>query len=258
MLWLIAATDSTSATQTDTDLPFIAADQSLVVDASNHPLLPIPLWLMWSYALGLTVTRMRLVIPRFRAFSRPAIRPIEQAANPSSRPQFAENWRHPIRLPAIEPIQVVRTNTTGIAERDYCLLCIGDGVRISPPGDMFTVRFTTAFTPTANAWSASGQLTFDDTLMQGHYSVIGVDGGATGGVAARLIPVGQPLVGPLVNARPGIIWPTSLAQQGTRYNRFGYLGEFVRFLNVQPPQLEVLFTAATANPEGYFDIVKLD
>jgi hypothetical protein len=258
MLWLIAATDSTSAAQTDSDLPFISADQSLVVDGSNHPLLPVPLWLMWSYALGLTVTRMRLSIPRYRAFARPAIRPIEQAANPSSRPQFAENWRHPIRLPAIESIQMLRSNTTGVAERDFALLCMGDGVRNTPPGDLFTVRFTTSFTPTANAWTASGAITFDDVLMQGHYSIVGMDGGATGGVAARLIPVGQPMVGNVPAARPGIIWPTSLGQQGTRYNRWGYLGEFVRFLNVQPPQLEVLFTAATANPEGYFDLVKLD
>lgn len=258
MLWTIAfgGTNDTAA-QTDTSSG-IVTDQSAVSDQNSNLMLPMALKNMWMYALGNTLSRARISAPRFRPVARPLIRPIEQAANPSSRPLFEESWRHTLTFPPTEPIAILRSNSapTG-GERDWFAITFGNGNRSSPPGDLYTLRYTTSFTPTANAWSASGNITFDDTLQGGRYSIIGMDGFATGGVLGRLIFPGQPSPDSWPASRPGIIWPTANGSQGTRFFRYGYLGVFGEFESFAPPQLEVLFTAATANPEGYFDVIMI-
>jgi hypothetical protein len=254
MLWTFAYTDSTAAAQTDTDIAFLA-DQSVVPDGANHPLLPLPLKLMWCYALGLTVTRMRINTPKFRPFARPLIRPIEGAALPSLRPQISENWRNTVAFNAVEGIQVLRTNTTGVAERDFALLTVGDGNRNVLQVDEYCMRFTTVFAPVVNVWTISGAIAFDDPLTAGQYAINGFEIGSAGAVATRLVFPGPQAGNPLPQARPGVVATTSLVTQGTRYFRHGYLGEFGRFESFQPPQIEMLNTAATANPEGYLDIV---
>lgn len=257
MLWTMAYSANYTSAQTDTDMGLIT-DVTAVVDSNNHPLLPMPMFAAWIYALGNTLSRVRISAPKFRPVARPLIRPLEQAANPSSRPIFQESWRHPLKFNSVEPIAMLVTNNapTG-GERNFVVITWGDLNRNSPPGDEYTVRCTTTFTPTANAWSASGNISFDDTLMAGRYSITGYEMFATGGVAARLAFPGAPAMGSIMQARPGIIVPTANGSQHTRYFRHGFLGEFGQFESFAPPQAEVLFTAATANPELYLDIVQV-
>lgn len=257
MLWTWAHSDSTSAAQTDTDIPTLTPDVTVTLDSASHVLLPVPLQLMWAYALGLTVTRMRFNLPHLKPIGRPLIRPVEGAANPSSRPQFAEFWRHNFTLFPVEPVQILRTNTTGVAERDFAIVTVGDGDRTVPQGEMYTVRYTTSFTATANAWSAAPNIVLDDTLNPGRYSIIGFGSFGAGGVAARLAFPGPPLPGALPQVRPGIITPTTGTAQDTRYFRWGYLGVLGEFESFAPPTVEQLMTAATANPEGFIDIVNV-
>lgn len=254
MLWTFLANDSTAAAQTDTDMAW-PTDQTLTFDQSGRPIMPNDYELIWAYGLGLTVTRMRLLMPWFLPYGRPVIRPIEGAANPSGRPQFAEYFRRPLKIKAAQPIRIQRTNTTAVAEQDYTVLTVGDGQFNAPPGDVYTLRFTTTFTPTVNAWTASGKISPDDTLTPGIYSIVGIDQGAAGGVASRLIFPGAPLQGQPPQIRPGIIVPTTLTSQGNRYMRWGRLGEYGRFNSLAPPQLETYWNAATANPELYLDVV---
>lgn len=257
MQWLMAYSANYTAAQVDTDTGLLT-DVTATVDSANHPLLPIPLFGMWYYALGLTLSRVRISAPKFRPIARPLIRPVEQAANPSSRPIFMEAWRHKLLFNAVEPIaMLVSNNATSSGERDFVLASFGDGNMNSPQGDQYTVRFTTAFTPTANTWSPSGNITFDDTLQAGRYSIIGLDTFNTGGVAARLAFPGAPIPGQCNTVRPGVIMNTANGSQATRYFRYGYLGEIGQFESFAPPQLEVLQTGATTNPEGYFDIVNI-
>jgi hypothetical protein len=254
MLWTFAYTDSLGAAQTDTDVAFLA-DQSLVPDGSNHPLMPLPFKLMWAYLCSATATRAKIVTPKFRPFARPAIRPIEGAANPSLRPQLSENWRNPISFNAVEGIQVISTYTAA-GERRFAILTVGDGNRNIPQMDEYCMRFTSTMTPVVNSWTISGAISFDDPLTAGQYAITGFEMGAAGGVAARLVFPGPQPGNPIMQARPGILVPTTLTAQGTRYFRHGYLGLFGYFESFQPPQFETLFTAATANPEGYLDIVQ--
>lgn len=256
MFWTIAYSQNYTAAQTDADMP-VLGDITITTDSGSHPLLPIPLLGIWFYAVGNTLSRVRINSPKFRPIARPLIRPIEIANNPSSRPIFMEAFRHMLLFNAVEPISMLVTNNapTG-GERDFVIATFGDGNRNVPMGDMYTIRLTSSFTPTANAWTASGALTFDDVLMAGQYSIIGYDQYNTGGVAARIAFPGPCLPGAPGQVRPGIITPTANGSQGTRYFRYGYLGEFGRFESFAPPQVEVLQTGATTNPDVYWDIVQ--
>jgi hypothetical protein len=253
MLATIAYTQTYSAAQTDVDFP-VLSDPSFTT-LNNHAIFPIPTWLQWAYANALLLQRVRISTPRLRPISRPLIRPIEQAAAPSSRPQFMEWFRHPIMLNALEEIQILYTTTTAAAERGFVILTVGDNNRNIPQGDMYTIRGTTSYTTTANAWS-SGVITLDDTLAPGRYSVIGMDVFQATLEAARLIFPAGSIQGGWAAARPGVLGNV-IGGQGTRYMRYGILGELGQFNSYALPQIDALNSAAVANPEVYLDIVQV-
>lgn len=256
MFSLAAYSASYAAAQTDTDMPALT-DATWSINSNNHIVPQQQLWVRWAYALGLTITRARIKTPRMLAIGRPCIRPIEQAANPSSRPQLAEYWRAPLRLNALEELAIQISNTTAVAERDYVILSLGDTNFTSASGDLYTIRATSTFASVANAW-ASGSFTLDDTIAVGKYSVQGMENEEATGVAARLIFVGSPSAGVMPSFRPGVISITSLGSQDTRWFRWGSQGEYGRFDSFALPNLEVLNTAAgVVVRDVYLDIVQL-
>lgn len=253
MLWLFDYSDSTSAAQTDTDIP-LKTDSS-VPTTNSHPLLPFPLWVQWVCGVGLTMTRLRISTPRVKAIARPVIQPVNQAATMNDPLPISEQWRHPILLNPVEEVQMLRTNTTAVAEVDHAMLCVGDNQRNVPQGDMYTARGTTSFTPTINAWS-TGVITMDDTLQVGRYGIIGMRVNDATGIGARLIFPGAPITG--VNFqqfRPGVPCRKNNAQSDWWPSRYGLLGIYGEFESFALPQLEIMDSGPTANPEVFFDIV---
>lgn len=253
MLWVFDYSDSTSAAQTDTDIP-LKSDSS-VPTTNSHPLLPFPLWVQWVAALGLTMTRVRISTPRVKAIARPVIQPVGQSATPVDPIAVYEPWRHPIMLNPVEEVQMLRTNTTAVAEVDHVTLCLGDNQRNVPQGDMYTMRGTTSFTPTINAWS-SGVITADDTLQVGRYGIIGMRVNDATGIAARLIFPGAPISGvQFQQFRPGVPVRKNNAQTDFWPSRYGLLGLYGEFESFALPQLEIMDSGPTANPEVFFDVV---
>lgn len=254
MMWTLAWSKATGGSVTD-QASALATDQTMPVDSGGNPLFPIPMYSVWWWAGATGFGRVRINAPKFRGIARPYIRPLEGALNPSSRPQLMESWQQSLLYNATEPIQPLQTDT--VSETVVIVGTFGDLQRNVTPGDMYTMRATTSFTPTAGAWTISGALTFDDTLPTGQYEIQGYDTFNTGGVASRLVFLGPALPGVVPNVRPGIVNPTTVSSQSTRYFRYGYLGPFGRFINTALPQVEVLQTGATTNPDQYFDIVKV-
>jgi hypothetical protein len=251
MMHTVDYSDSTSAAQTDSDIP-LSTDPSVTI-LNGHPIFPVPIWVVWAYALGLTVTRVRISTPRVKPITRPLVRPVESAAAPSSRPQLSENWRRPIKLNPVEEIQMLRTNTTAVAERDHVVLTVGDLNFNVPQGDCYTARFTQTLTTTANTWS-SAAISFDDTLMTGRYSVVGLDVQLAAEIAARLIFPGAPIAGSPPQIRPGVLGEP-VGGEGTRWFRWGFMGEFGQFESFAAPAVEHMNTAATAVVDGFADLV---
>jgi hypothetical protein len=256
MLWLNAFSAVLGAgAQVDTALPLLS-DSSAARDQANNLLLPIKLYQAWTWQGGASATRGRWDVPRFRGIGRPYIRPIEAALNPSGAPIFMENFRHPLQFNSGEPIRPLVSDSAG-GVRQYVLACWTDRNFNAPAGDMYTIRCTTTGTAVANAWTDMGTLAPDDALMGGRYSIIGMELFAAGGVGGRLIFPGAPQPGAVVQARPGVLVPVANGGQHSRYFRYGRLGVYGEFESFVPPNLEALFTAATATPEVYLDIVQI-
>jgi hypothetical protein len=255
MLHTFAYSQTFGAAQTDVDFPAVS-DPSVTVTAANHVLYPIPFKLMWVYANALLLQRVRISTPKVKPISRLLVRPIEQAAAPTSRPQFAEWFRDPISLRANEEIQVLYTTTTAVGERGFVIITVGNNDRNINQNEVYTLRATTAFTSIANTWT-NGNIVLDDVLEAGRYSIVGMEAIQATLEAARLIFPGAPIAGLPPQIRPGVIGLPSLGAQGTRYFRWGFLGEFGQFEQFAPPQVEILNSAAVANPEIYLDVIEV-
>lgn len=254
MLHTVVYSDSTSSAQTDTDCPLVS-DPSVTV-LNNHPLFPIPIWICWALAVGLTVTRVRISTPRLKPVVRPVIAPVDQSATVTDGFRAYEAFRHPVMLNPVEEVQMLRTNTTAVAERDAIALTVTDGNFNVPQGECYVARATTSYTPTVNVWS-SGAITLDDTLQVGRYSIIGLRVVSANTVVGRLIFPGAPVQGGLPQIRPGVPGCGTDTFQGYPWTRFGVLGEYGQFESFALPQVEVFQTTATANPEVFFDLVNV-
>jgi hypothetical protein len=248
---IVDYTDTQTAAQVDTDIPL--ATDSMITNLNNHPLFPVPVWVQWWYGIGTSMTRVRLSAPKVKPIVRPVLSVTDQGTAPSDPLKIQEYFRHSIGLNKTEEIQMLRTKTSAIAERDHVVLAVGDGVRTVPQGEMYIARATTAFTPTVNVWS-TGNLTLDDTLQVGRYSIIGMRVNDATGIAARLIFPGAPIQGGLPQIRPGVICRTGPGQSDWIPTRFGGMGEFGQFESFALPVLEIMDAGPTANPEVLLDI----
>jgi len=170
-----------------------------------------------------------------------------ELAQPYQHLLFPEN---PIALRATEALNVELTNGAVAGARGLALVFFTSAPLAPRGGDIRTVRGTTNFTPTANAWS-SGAITLDQDLPVGTYAVVGakVVGGDTYGFF-RLIFTGY-------TWRPGGVIVRDVRQEVSRLFRRGGLGVWGSFRHDQPPRLEVLEVAAVANPTVFLDLIKL-
>lgn len=254
MFMVVDYTDSQSTAQVDTDIPL--ATDSMITSLNSHPLFPVPVWVQWWYGLGTSMTRVRLSAPRVKPIVRPVLSVTDQGTAPSDPLKILDYFRHPIMLNPVEEIQMLRSKTSAVAERDHVVLAVGDSQRTIPGGDMYIARATTSFTPTANAWS-TGNLTMDDTLQVGRYSIIGARVNDATGVAARFIFPGAPIQGGLPQIRPGVPCRTGPGQSDWFPSRFGGMGELGQFESFALPVLEIMDAGPTANPEVLFDLINV-
>lgn len=254
MFMIVDYTDTKSAAQVDTDIPL--ATDSMITSVNSHPLFPVPVYIQWWYGAGATMTRVRLSAPRVKPISRPVLCPVDPNASPSDPLKILNYYSHPLLLNPVEEIQMLRSHTGTSAEQNHVVLCVGDNVRTVPQADLYVVRGTTSFTPTANTWS-TGTITLDDTLQAGRYSIIGMRVNSATLVAGRLIFPGAPISGGLPQIRPGTIARASDGVTDHELSRFGRMGEYGQFESFALPVLEVMDTATTANPEVIFDIVNV-
>lgn len=245
---------SGAAAATDTDMSLVS-DPS-VTNLNNHPIFPVPTWIQWAYASGLTVTRGRITAPRLRPITRPLIHPVDnQGSVPTPLWPWVEWWRHPVQLNPVEEIQILITKTSAIVEQDIAVLTVGDNQRNVPPGDMYVLRCTSTNGVVALAWQPAAN-TPDDTLQVGRYSIIGMHVVNGAAFAARLIFPGAPVAGGLPQIRPGCLVHQLDVNNQWPWLRYGLQGEYGQFESFALPQTEVLGAAApAASTQSFFDIV---
>lgn len=260
-------TQGGAAAQTNLDVP--AVTDAVITQQQSHFVFTDDFRLGAAFAISATLTAARLNAPTMNAFGRHQIWPLEstgvQPAVIDDLPQIASYLNQPIQLPQNEQIAWEVTNTAVVAEDFLVLLWIftPDHQRSVPNGiQRLTVRAKpgasfaapTAIAATAYTWSGPSQISFEQNLRGGWYSVVNLFAEDPAALAIRLIfPRARQYDGRVL--RPGVLTQQSFATRPSPTLRDG-LGVMGKFHSFEPPQIEIL-TTTTANhtPDMRMDIV---
>lgn len=195
-------------------------------------------------------TRARLVTPTFRQITSPFIRPMNTDIVPGNLPGIADYRSNPLRLRALEEIQLLGTQTTGGAAVVVGVGFITDlGLGAAPSGDVYTMRGTGTTTVVAGAWSQI-TVTWQDTLPNGRYAIVGGVFQGTTCLAGRFILENQ-------FWRPGGLGVSALDLNTSPIFSKGNFGNWGIFDGNRMPNVEYLCNAADTAQEFYMDIVKV-
>lgn len=241
---------STAAAQTDVDMPAVADPAVTVVN--GHPIFELPVQAIAAYGVGdVALTRLKLATPKLRATSVVDLQPLDVAAAPTNRPPLIEFFRHPLNLNPIDENQLLVSNTVPVgAVPLYGGIWYGNGNMNAPMGDVFTVFGSATITSVANNWVAGG-FTLASPLPAGVYSVIGLNVWSTAMLFARLVFPNQ-------SWRPGVVAGAASTWIGSRYFRWGRLGEYGRFSSFAQPNIDIFCSTAGAKTVNiWLDLVRV-
>lgn len=214
---------------------------------NNAFTIPRQHYIHWMYASGLNLLQARINNGSLIQKGFPAIFPINHALLPASNPNIMDLRDYPIGLRAVENFRVDANNSGAGAEHEYVVCGISEDAQLNQNinvSDLRWLRFTASPTHVAFGWSASVDITFDDTLEGGVYSVYGMSLQETTVIAGRLIFNNQAYC-------PGAIGNADIAGRPPAMF-MGGLGLWGKFDQYTPPQLQTLGdTAGAANVVGY-------
>lgn len=186
--------------------------------------------------------------PSLRAMVNLDIEPVVGAAVFGSPPEVLFHPLAPISVVADEPVNFALNSDPAAAEDHYGLVWFGDGPQQPVPGNIFSVRATSAVTLSAGVW-VNGTLTFSQTLPLGRYTIVGMRCRGTNLVAARLVFVGGAF-------RPGTPAVNALADLDPPVFRYGRHGTFGVFHSNTPPTVDCLGVTDSAQ-SFVFDLLQV-
>ena len=233
----------------------VAADIDPVVDGimtiQNSHFLPQKNFLMqYAYFGAAGATRARFITPTFRQLSTPWIRPINLAIVPLDEANMADYSANPLMIRGLEELQLEGYQTTGGAAVVAAIAGLSSSpVGPAPSGDVIAMRGTGATTVTAGAWSNCA-MTWQDTLPNGTYAVVGLEAIGATAISARLIFEDQV-------DRPGCLGQGLVSGNGPPLFRHGGLGIWGRFNAYRIPSVEFLCNAADTAQEVYLHFVRI-
>ena len=186
--------------------------------------------------------RARLVTPSILSVFRHQVAPVNVAAGssvlPQSPPKIIDLRQDPLLLVTGEQLTAEILSDPAAATIQWLLVWFADGKPAPVSGKVFTARATVSNALTANTWSLD-TLSFDDQLPRGRYQVVGFRPQSTNIVGARLIIPGQ-------SWRPGALGASAVGDTGSDIFRYGNLGVWGEFEDVDNLQVETLATSADA------------
>jgi len=152
----------------------------------------------------------------------------------------------PLTLDIAEKLNALTQHTTD----GWILLWLADSIITPVKGDIHTIRATLAVTTVFDVWQ-NCVLTLTQTLPAGRYQVVGMRAyGTATMLAARLLFTGQAW-------RPAVPAKANYSSEEIEMFRKGNFGVFGEFEFDQPPQVEVLSTAATVAPVIALDLIQI-
>lgn len=234
--------------------PVTPVTDGLLPSTATGFVLPVDMRLVAAYAVNTALMRARIVAPGLQRTAFPLIRPVSRSLPEQTNPKVMDIVSHPLGLAATENVSVeVLTNPP--PSRAYALLWLCRKLTCVPPGEKFTLRFTSIQAVTANVWSSIGTVTLDQSLPSGQYAIVGFEHWSDNAVAARLLLPGSTMrPGTLSMAGGAGIFPAQNRTDPLFYE--GGLGVFGFFNSFAAPQCEVLATAADTAHEGYLTVIR--
>lgn len=199
-------------------------------------------------AVGTNLTRVQLTSYSIRQKALFDISPVNVGTVIENPPRYDDFGLSQVQLRTNEELDAFCIQSNAGAQRETIAIWLADGPLTPVKGDIFTMHWTASTTLTANAWTAC-PITFDNGLPEGVLAIVGMDAFSAGALFARIVPrTGSA-------NRPGVFACQARDQFTIPYQRNGIMGEFMRFQNVQPPQVEFFSGTADTSEEGYFDLM---
>lgn len=248
MSFHLLAYEEAIGTTANTDLDAIADD---VINRQNSHYFPsVDLSLLFATAMSANLNRARIVSPTLRQITNPQIRPIINAATPGDDEEVADYRNNPFRLPRLEEIAIEASSDICMGtEQCLALLGVSAGMQPAPAGNIYTLRGTSTGTSTALTWTTV-TVSWEDTLPEGRYAVVGLVAVGATEVAARLIFDEQMW-------RPGCLGVAAIGSRIPTIFRKGRLGMWGMFNSWALPEVQVLNTAAVSVHTFFLDLVRV-
>lgn len=246
MFHTLAWTESIAITVENDILP---VPDGIIEVSNNHFRFGRDMFLLWAAAMSTTISRARFISPSLRQVTNPHIRPLITGVVPENDPGVLDLRDNPLRLRALEELQVMVTQLGAGAEQVSVIAALGDRQIVrAAQGDIFKLRGTSSSVAVAQTWSLLAML-WDDTLPAGKYDVVGLEHQSANGKAARITLEEQWM-------RPGALSITGVRNRNHALMRDGGMGVMGSFDANRMPNVEVFCNAGDAVHEVYLDIIR--
>ena len=201
--------------------------------------------------VGGLLTRAQLNSSSIRDFTPFDLAPVNSGAVISTPAVFQDFRRNPIPLRTNEELDAFILNTGVGPTKTTVAVWFCDQAPQPVSGRVFTVHWTSANAlAAADAWSQVTPV-FDNGLPSGTFAIVGGRVESATGQFYRYIPKGgNPY-------RPGSFCSQAVGGQVTDQDRYGGIGEWLRFDNTNPPLMEIFALAADATQAGYMDLIQV-
>lgn len=200
--------------------------------------------------VGNILVRAQLSSASIREYTPNDIEPVNVGTLIGTPARMVDWFDNPLPLVPNEELDAFVTNSAATATQTTVAVWFIDGPVRPVAGRVFSVRWTASQTLTANGWTAFA-VTFDNGIPSGTFAMVGSRMSSTGALFHRWVPRGGSPV------RPG----TFANQADSGYNlardRYGALGEWMRFTNTTPPQCEVFSGSADTSEQGVLDLIQV-
>jgi hypothetical protein len=248
MFHLAAYSLATNTNAGNVDTP--AVTDSVLTISNNHFRLVDNMSLVGAAVASPTIVRARLDSPTLRIPGNPYVIPVNAAAQFVDRQKLMDWSQTPYQLPTREEIALQTTISAAGPEvtNGFIWLSLG-GLNNIPPGKPQWIYLTSTTAAVANTWTTL-QMTFQTSLPTGYWAVTGSVHQSATALAHRFFFPGQIY-------RPGFLSHTTEGFKAWRWNYNGALGEMGRFVNDNPPQINVYCTAADAAHNIYLQLVQV-
>lgn len=225
---------------------------NLIAPSASGFLVPMTInKLMRAAGVGNLIQRFQLSSPSLKKFTPFDGNPGNTGTLISSPARALHFEKNPIPLSVNEELDAFITNSGAGATQTTVAAWFCDGP-IAPVtgGQVFSVHWTASTTLTANAWT-SFAITLDNGLPSGTFAIVGSRMKSAGALFHRFIPRGG------APYRPGTFAQQAFTDYGLDMDRYGGIGEYLRFTNTTPPQVEVFSLSADTTEDGFLDLIQV-